>query len=77
MKACSGLFQRWVDENGGSYGVAEIIDSSPKVVQHWYRKKGHPSVAYMKRLIVASHFKLSYNSIISDTDPNPITPAKG
>ena len=75
MKASNGKFQRWVDESGGTYAVAEKIDSSPKVVQHWYRRKGYPSVAYMKRLIVASEFKLSFDSIIFDTDPNPLAKA--
>ncbi len=75
MRTYKGIFQRWVDEAGGTYAVAERIDSTQKVVSYWYRRKGHPSVAYMKRLIIASGFELSFDTIINDTDPNPIKKA--
>ena len=75
VRTYHGKFQRWVDQSGGNKAVASLIDCTDVVVSYWYRRKGNPSVAYMKRLIVASDFELSFDTIINDTDPNPIKKA--
>lgn len=63
-------FKDWVfNTQGGVVPLAYKLGIDPMTIKQWFRRKSHPKIFTMQRLVKMGKGKFSYEDVIRETGP--------